>query len=160
MLFGCCCCSNITCFAIVTLSQDNSESDNGLQVSEDEATPPPVQNAGYGSDSSSAASTVSTPLLDEPPPRSAMKQPLVRRTSVPRGQCTIIVLLYCTTFFAQTLVELARQAVGFTEVVVFVVPPNKSLLARAQTFLSHCFIQVNYHRDIAKRSIMSDQTYR
>ena len=88
------CCQN-SCkmhhFTPVFLFKENSSSDNGLQVSEDEGAVLSVQEDDPGKEGdadSSGPTDHTTKLLDEAPPKSALKHTLLRRQpSLPRGQC-------------------------------------------------------------------------
>lgn len=62
----------------------DSEPPTSPEETDSDAAPPVQENADSGSDGASASSLGSGKLVDEPPPKSAMKQPLVRRPSAPR----------------------------------------------------------------------------
>ena len=70
--------------------KENSSSDNGVQASEDEGAALPVHGDDPGKESdadSSGATGHSTKLLDEAPPKSALKHTPARWPSITRGQC-------------------------------------------------------------------------
>ena len=87
------------------LFKENSSSDNGLQASEDEGAVLSVQEddpskEGYAD--SFGPTDHTTKLLDEAPPKSALKHtPVRRQPSLTRGQCcketsTRVLFIWCT----------------------------------------------------------------